>query len=72
MGCWVDVLQPAAVTDVGFRGRRLQLRDFGAVQRPGPAISPAMQAARAFLDDANGRWAPALPELVEAAMRCTA
>ena len=30
----------------------------------------AMQAARAFLDDANGRWAPALPELVEAAMRC--
>jgi DNA-binding CsgD family transcriptional regulator len=30
----------------------------------------AMKAARAFLDDANGRWAPALPELVEAAMRC--
>ena len=30
----------------------------------------AMEAARAFLDDANGRWAPALPELVEAAMRC--
>jgi len=31
---------------------------------------PAMEAARAFLEDANGRWAPALPELVEAAMRC--
>jgi DNA-binding CsgD family transcriptional regulator len=30
----------------------------------------AMEAARAFLNDANGRWAPALPELVEAAMRC--
>jgi DNA-binding CsgD family transcriptional regulator len=30
----------------------------------------AMEAARGFLDDANGRWAPALPELVEAAMRC--
>ena len=30
----------------------------------------AMEAARAFLADANGRWAPALPELVEAAMRC--
>ena len=30
----------------------------------------AMEAARPFLDDANGRWAPALPELVEAAMRC--
>jgi len=30
----------------------------------------AMKAARSFLDDANGRWAPALPELVEAAMRC--
>jgi DNA-binding CsgD family transcriptional regulator len=29
-----------------------------------------MEAARAFLEDANGRWAPALPELVEAAMRC--
>jgi hypothetical protein len=26
-----------------------------------------MQAARAFLDDTNGRWAPALPELVEVA-----
>jgi DNA-binding CsgD family transcriptional regulator len=31
---------------------------------------PAMEAARTFLEDANGRWAPALPELVEAAMRC--
>ena len=31
---------------------------------------PAMEAARTFLADANGRWAPALPELVEAAMRC--
>jgi DNA-binding CsgD family transcriptional regulator len=30
----------------------------------------AMAAARTFLDDANGRWAPALPELVEAAVRC--
>ncbi len=30
----------------------------------------AMQAARAFLEDPNGRWTPALPELVEAAMRC--
>jgi DNA-binding CsgD family transcriptional regulator len=30
----------------------------------------AVEAARGFLDDANGRWAPALPELVEAAMRC--
>jgi DNA-binding CsgD family transcriptional regulator len=30
----------------------------------------AMEAAQAFLADANGRWAPALPELVEAAMRC--
>jgi DNA-binding CsgD family transcriptional regulator len=30
----------------------------------------AMEAARTFLADANGRWAPALPELVEAAMRC--
>ena len=32
--------------------------------------SSAMEAARAFLADANGRWAPALPELVEAAVRC--
>jgi len=31
---------------------------------------PALEAARTFLEDANGRWAPALPELVEAAMRC--
>jgi DNA-binding CsgD family transcriptional regulator len=30
----------------------------------------AMEAARTFLDDASGRWAPALPELVEAAIRC--
>jgi DNA-binding CsgD family transcriptional regulator len=30
----------------------------------------AMEASRDFLEDANGRWAPALPELVEAAMRC--
>jgi DNA-binding CsgD family transcriptional regulator len=32
--------------------------------------SSAMEAARPFLADANGRWAPALPELVEAAVRC--
>jgi DNA-binding CsgD family transcriptional regulator len=30
----------------------------------------ALEAAQTFLDDANGRWVPALPELVEAAMRC--
>jgi DNA-binding CsgD family transcriptional regulator len=30
----------------------------------------AMEAAQVFLADANGRWAPALPELVEAAVRC--
>ena len=30
----------------------------------------ALESAQAFLADANGRWAPALPELVEAAMRC--
>jgi DNA-binding CsgD family transcriptional regulator len=30
----------------------------------------AMEAAQVFLVDANGRWAPALPELVEAAVRC--
>ena len=29
-----------------------------------------MAGARTFLDDANGRWAPPLPEIVEAAMRC--
>ena len=30
----------------------------------------AMEAAQTFLADANGRWTPALPELVEAAVRC--
>jgi DNA-binding CsgD family transcriptional regulator len=30
----------------------------------------ALEASQAFLEDANGRWAPALPELVEAAVRC--
>jgi len=30
----------------------------------------ALEASRAFLADTNGRWAPALPELVEAAVRC--